>query len=148
MSNLTVASLTGPASQKNAVRMTNPIVFMARPTTDYSGGSMPTGVQAMTVILDPSSSFSAATNAFVAPVAGYYRVTWGGLQLAATVTSLQINGVRQYNGNHYPGGGPGYITMTQTAIVNLAVNNTLQIEGWNGGGYYRDWYLWSVEFIG
>jgi hypothetical protein len=146
MSNLTVSSLTGPISQKGAVRQTNPIVFMARPTNDYSTGSMPTGVIPMTTILDPSVSFVSGTNSFVAPVAGYYRVTWGGLQLASTVTSLMVNGARTYQGNHLV--TATYATLTQTAIVNCSVGTTLQIEGWNGGGYYRDWYLWSVEFIG
>lgn len=146
MSNLTVSSITGPISQKGAVRQPGKILFMARPTNDYSSGSMPTGVIPMTVQIDTASAFNSSTNAFVAPVAGYYRVTWGGLQLASAVTSLMLNGVRTFSGNHLV--TATYATVTQTVIVQRNVNDTLQIEGWNGGGYYRDWYQWSVEFLG
>lgn len=147
MSNLTVSSLTGPIAQKGAVRQPGKILFMARPTNDYSSGSMPTGVIPMTVQIDTASAFNSSTNAFVAPVAGYYRVTWGGLQLNATVTSLVLNGVRTYSGNHVSG-TLAYASLTQTVIVQRNVGDTIQVDGWNGGGYFRDWYLWSVEFIG
>lgn len=146
MSNLTVSSLSGPISQKGAVRQPGKIAFMARPTNDYSSGSMPTGVIPMTPTLDTASAFNSSTNAFVAPVAGLYRVTWGGLQLASAVTSLMLNGVRTFSGNHLV--TATYATVTQTVIVQRNVGDTLQIEGWNGGGYYRDWYVWSVEFLG
>lgn len=146
MSNLSVSSITGPITQKGAVRQPGAILFMARPTTDYSTGSMPTGVILMTVQLDTAAAFNSGTNAFVAPVAGYYRVTWGGLQLPSTVTSLMLNGVQTYNGNHLV--GATYATLTQTVIVQRNVGDTLQVYGWNGGGYYRDWYEWTVEFIG
>jgi hypothetical protein len=146
MSNLTVSSMTGPIAQKGAVRQPGAILFMARPTNDYSSGSMPTGVIPMTVQLDTATAFNSGTSAFVAPVVGYYRVTWGGLQLASTVTSLMLNGARTYNGCHLV--TATYATVTQTVIVQRNVGDTLQIEGWNGGGYYRDWYEWTVEFIG
>ena len=71
MSNLTVSSLTGPTSQKGAIRQPGAIVFMARPTNDYSGGSMPAGVIPMTVLVDTAAAFSSGNNAFAAPVAGY-----------------------------------------------------------------------------
>lgn len=148
MSNLSVSSITGPITQKGAVRQPGAILFMARPTNDYSAGSMPTGVIPMTVQIDTAAAFNSGTNAFVAPVVGYYRVTWGGLQLNATVTSLMLNGVRTYSGNHILGTGFSYGTVTQTVIVQRNVGDTLQVEGWNGGGYYRDWYEWTVEFIG
>jgi hypothetical protein len=146
MSNLSVSSITGPITQKGAVRQPGAILFMARPTNDYSTGSMPTGVIPMTVQLDTAAAFNSGSSAFVAPVVGYYRVTWGGLQLPATVISLQLNGVRAYNGTHVVGGT--YTTMTQTVIVQRNVGDTIQVEGWNGGGYYRDWFEWTVEFIG
>lgn len=133
----------------SAGRVTMPYkpMFMAKPTTDYSGGSMPTGVIDMTVTYDNGSNFTAANDRFTAPVNGWYRTTWGGLQLPSTVTSLMINGTRTYNGNHFVT-SPAYVTMTQTAIVQLSAGDYLNIEGWNGGGYYNNWYLWTVEHIG
>ena len=122
--------------------------FAARPTTDYSAGSMPTGVVAMTAQINNGNCFSAATSRFTAPIAGFYKTTWGGLQLTSTVTSLMINGVR----DNYPSGvhylGASYSTVIQSVIRLLAANDYLQIEGWNGGGYYNTWYAWSVELIG
>jgi hypothetical protein len=122
--------------------------FIGRPANDYSGGGMPTvSPMPTTAIINNGSHFNASTNRFTAPIAGYYKATWGGLQLASTVTSLMVNGVRVHNGNHFPS-AVAYISMTQTAIVQLAASDFLTIEQWNGGGYYRDWYLWSVELIG
>ena len=121
--------------------------FLGAPTNDYAGGGMPTGFIPFTAIHNNGSCYNAGNSRFTAPVSGWYQTTWGGLQLPATVTSLSRNGVRLYNGNHFPS-GVAYINMTQTAVVFLNANDYLNIEGWNGGGYYRDWYLWSVSLIG
>jgi len=129
------------------VTIPNKPMFMGNPTTDYSSGGMPTGVIAFTASYNNGSHYNAANSRFTCPVAGWYRVTWGGLQLQATVTSLMVNGSRTYNGNHYAGTAPSYITMTQTVVRSFAANDFLQIEGWNGGGYYNGWYLWTVEQI-
>jgi len=124
-------------------------LFMGRPTTDYSGGSMPTGVMAITALYNNGGHFNSANNRFTAPVAGWYRSTWGGLQLKTTVTSLQVNGARIYQGNHFEGATSiNYITVTQTVIRQLNAGDFLNVEQWNGGGYYNDWYLWTVELIG
>jgi hypothetical protein len=125
-------------------------MFMGSPTNDYSGGSMPTGVIPFTVLYNNGSHYNAGTSRFTAPVAGWYRITWGGLQLPLTVTSLQVNGTRTYNGNHLSSttaGAPQYVSMTQTVLRTLNANDYLTIEGWNGGGYYNAWYLWSVELV-
>jgi len=129
------------------VTMPNKPMFMGLPTTDYSGGGMPTGVIAFTALYNNGSHYNAANSRFTCPVTGWYRVTWGGLQLSSAVTSLMVNGSRTYNGNHYSGTAPAYITMTQTVVRSFAANDFLQIEGWNGGGYYNGWYLWTVEQI-
>jgi hypothetical protein len=121
-------------------------MFMGSPTNDYSGGSMPTGVIPFTALYNNGSHYNAGTSRFTAPVAGWYRITWGGLQLGSTVTSLQVNGTRTYNGNHWVGTG-SYVSMTQTVLRTLNANDYLTIEGWNGGGYYIGWYLWSVELV-
>lgn len=122
-------------------------IFMGYPTTDYSGGGMPTGVIAFTVTYNNGSYYSTGTSRFTAPVAGWYRITWGGLQLPNTVTSLQVNGSDVNNGNHFAGSQPNYTTVTQTAIRYLNANDYLTIRGWNGGGYYAAWYLWTVDLI-
>lgn len=132
------------------VTMPNKPLFRGVPTNDYASAGMPTGVIPFTAGINNGNHYSAATSRFTCPTAGYYRVTWGGLQLASTVTSLMINGVRTFNGNHYATattGTPNYIAMTQTAIVSAAASDYFQIEGWNGGGYYSTWYLWTVELI-
>jgi hypothetical protein len=132
------------------VTMPNKPLFMGSPTTDYSSGGMPTGVILFTATYNNGSHYNAVNGRFTAPTAGWYRITWGGLQLGAAVTSLMINGTRTHNGNHFAtgtAGTPNYINMTQTAIRNLSAGDYLQIEGWNGGGYYSAWYLWSVELI-
>lgn len=133
----------------SAGRVTMPYkpMFMAYPTTNYSSGSMPTGVIDMTATYDNGNNFNASNDRFTAPINGWYRTTWGGLQLPSTVTSLMINGTRTYNGNHFVT-SPAYVTVTQTAIVQLSAGDYLNIEGWNGGGYYSSWYLWTVEHIG
>ena len=130
-------------------RVTKPYqpFFMGYPTTDYSGGSMPSQVMAITAYYDNGNNFSAGTSRFTCPVTGWYRITWGGLQLPTTVTSLLINGSRTYSGNHYVG-TPSYITMTQTVLRSLSANDYLQIDQWNGGGYYNAWWLWTVELVG
>ena len=85
--------------------ITNPSkpMFMGQPTTDYSAGGMPTGVMAITALYNNGGHFNSSNNRWTAPVTGWYRSTWGGLQLKTSVTSLQVNGVRTYNGNHYEG---------------------------------------------
>lgn len=128
------------------VTMPGKPMFMGFPTNDYSGGSMPTGVLPFTASYNNGSHYNSGTSRFTAPVTGWYRVTWGGLQLGGTVTSLQVNGVRTYNGNHYVNGA-SYVNMTQTVLRTLNAGDFLTIEGWNGGGYYRDWYLWTVELV-
>ena len=85
------------------VTMPNKPLFRGQPTNDYSSGSMPTGVVPFTAALNNGNHYSAATSRFTCPTAGFYRVTWGGLQLASTVTSLMINGTRIYSGNHFAG---------------------------------------------
>jgi hypothetical protein len=125
----------------------NKPMFMGRPSVDYSSGGMPAGTMGITSLYNNGGHFNSSTNRFTAPVTGWYRTTWGGLQLPATVTSLQVNGSRAYNGNHFPS-AVAYISMTQTVIRQLNVNDFLTIEQWNGGGYYQDWYLWTVELIG
>jgi hypothetical protein len=125
--------------------------FRARPTNNYSSGGMPTGVIPFTSQLDNASCYNAANYRFTAPAAGYYRTTWGGLQLSGAVTSLQVNGVDLHNGNHFVTttiGEPSYVNMTQTSIVYLNANDYLTIRGWNGGGYFDTWYIWTVELIG
>lgn len=121
--------------------------FMGSPTTDYSGGSMPTQVMDVTAIFNNGNHFNPATDRFTCPVAGWYRVTWGGLQLASTVTSLQVNGTDFHSGNHYPA-SVSYITMTQTALRYQSAGDYFTIRQWNGGGYYSGWWLWSVELVG
>lgn len=125
-------------------------VLRAVPTTNYSSGGMPTGVVAMTAQINNGNHFSGATSRFTAPVAGFYRTTWGGLILASTVLSLMINGIRvtSPDGVHYAGTAPNYLTATMTLIVQLAANDYLQIEGWNGGGYHSTWCTWNVDLIG
>jgi hypothetical protein len=127
-------------------RVTSPSqpLFMGTPTTDYSGGSMPTGTMAITATYNNGNHFS--SNQFTAPVAGWYRTTWGGLQLPSTVTSLQVNGSDVHNGNHYPA-SVSYITMTQTTIRYLNANDYMSIRQWNGGGYYSGWWIWTVDLI-
>jgi hypothetical protein len=128
------------------ITMPDKPMFMGFPTTDYSSGGMPTGVIAFTASYNNGNHYNAANSRFTCPIAGWYRVTWGGLQLGATVTSLRVNGTRMYSGNHFVSGA-AYITMTQTVVRSFAANDFLEIEGWNGGGYYNGWYLWSVEQI-
>lgn len=130
-------------------RVTKPYqpFFMGYPTTDYSGGSMPTQTMAVTASFNNGNCFNSSTNRFTCPVNGWYRVTWGGLQLSATVTSLQINGSDSYSGNHGVFTG-SYITMTQTVLRSLNAGDYLNIRQWNGGGYYSGWWLWSVELVG
>lgn len=122
-------------------------MFLGFPTNDYSGGSMPTGVMSITAYYNNGGHFNAANSRFTAPVAGWYQTTWGGLQLPNTVTSIMVNGTRFINGNHgvYTG---SYISMTQTAIRYLNAGDYLNIEQWNGGGYFSSWYVWSVTLLG
>jgi hypothetical protein len=122
-------------------------MFLGYPTNDYSTGSMPTGVMSITALYNNGGHFNASNSRFTAPVAGWYQTTWGGLQLPNTVTSLMINGTRTHNGNHGVFTG-NYITMTQTAIRYLNVGDYLNIDQWNGGGYFNGWYLWSVTLLG
>jgi hypothetical protein len=131
-------------------RLTTPSqpMFLGRPSVDYSGGGMPNAIIAFTSIHNNGSHFNAANSRFTAPVTGWYLTTWGGLQLAASVTSLMKNGVRLHQGNHYNVATPTYITMTQTAIEYLNAGDYLNVEGWNGGGYFSTWYLWSVTLLG
>jgi len=131
-------------------RVTKPYqpFFMGYPTTDYSGGSMPTQMMAVTASYNNGNHFNASNNRFTCPITGWYRVTWGGLQLQPTVTSLAVNGSNVYNGNHYAGSYPSYITMTQTVLRQFSAGDYLQIYQWNGGGYYNGWWLWSVELVG
>ena len=120
--------------------------FLGAPSVDYSSGSMPTGVMGITAIYNNGGHFNAANSRFTAPVAGWYQTTWGGLQITNTVTSLMINGTRTYNGNHLI--TATYATVTQTSIDYLNAGDYLNIEQWNGGGYFSDWYLWSVALLG
>lgn len=132
------------------VTMPSKPLFMGAPTTDYSGGSMPTGVILFTASINNGSNYNGTNGRFTAPTAGWYRTTWGGLQLAATVTSLQVNGSDVHNGNHFATGTTGtptYVNMTQTTIRYLNAGDYLTIRGWNGGGYYAVWYIWTVELI-
>jgi hypothetical protein len=131
-----------------AVTMPYQPMFLGRPSVDYSSGGMPNAIIAFTSIHNNGSHFNAANSRFTAPVTGWYLTTWGGLQLAASVTSLMKNGVRLHQGNHYNVATPTYITMTQTAIEYLNAGDYLNVEGWNGGGYYSSWYLWSVTLLG
>lgn len=130
------------------VTIPNQPFFMGQPTTDYSGGSMPTRVMDVTALYNNGGHFNNSTDRFTCPVTGWYRSTWGGLQLPSTVTSLMVNGSRTYNGNHFPAASPNYITMTQTALRYLNAGDYLEIEQWNGGGYYNAWWLWTVELVG
>jgi hypothetical protein len=125
----------------------NKPMFMGYPTTDYSGGSMPAQVMSITALYNNGGYFTASNSRFTAPITGWYRSTWGGLQLPSTVTSLMVNGVRTYNGNHFVT-SPSYVTVTQTVVRQLAAGDYLNVEQWNGGGYYNSWYLWTVELIG
>jgi hypothetical protein len=126
----------------------NKPMFMGRPRTDYSSGGMPTQIMDIDALYNNGGHFNSSNSRFTAPVTGWYRSTWGGLQLPATVTSLMVNGARTYNGNHYTPGTPNYVTMTQTVLRQLNVGDYLNVEQWNTGGYYRDWYLWTVELVG
>lgn len=132
----------------SAGRVTKPSqpFFMGYPTTDYSAGSMPTRTMDVTAYFNNGNHFNATTDIFTCPITGWYRITWGGLQLPSTVTSLKVNGSRQYSGCHCVGGS--YFTLTQTVLRSLAAGDTLEIEQWNGGGYYSGWWLWSVELVG
>jgi hypothetical protein len=140
-------SITGNLTTAGRITSPNQPFFMGRPSVDYSGGSAPTAVIGIEALYNNGGHFNASNNRFTAPVTGWYRTTWGGLQLFPLVTSLQVNGARTYNGNHY-NTGPNYITMTQTVVRQLTAGDFLTVESWNGGGYYRDWWLWSVELIG
>lgn len=133
----------------SAGRITKPSqpFFMGYPTTDYSTGSMPTKTMDVTAYYNNGNHFNATTDIFTCPVTGWYRITWGGLQLNSTVTSLKVNGSRTYNGNHMVLTG-SYATLTQTVLRQLNANDTLEIEQWNGGGYYSAWWLWTVELVG
>jgi hypothetical protein len=130
-------------------RVTKPYqpFFLGYPTTDYSSGSMPTQVMAVTSYYNNGNCFNGSTNRFTCPVTGWYRVTWGGLQLPSTVTSLQVNSSDVHNGNHYVG-TPSYITVTQTTLRQQSAGDYFTIRQWNGGGYYSGWWLWSVELVG
>lgn len=132
----------------SAGRVTKPSqpFFMGYPTTDYSAGSMPTRTMDVTAAYNNGNHFNATTDIFTCPITGWYRITWGGLQLPSTVTSLKVNGSRAYSGNHCIGGS--YYTLTQTVLRQLNANDTLEIEQWNGGGYHSAWWLWSVELVG
>ena len=120
--------------------------FMAGVTNGTTGG-MPTGVVLMTATVNNGNCFNASNNRFTAPIAGFYKSTWGGLQLTQTVTSLYKNGVSVSNGNHYANGA-AYVSMTQTMILSLAANDYITVYGWNGGGYFAGWYAWTVELLG
>lgn len=143
-----VPSASGVTLNGTSITATNKPMFMGRPTTDYSGGSMPTAIIPIESLYNNGGHFNASNSRFTAPVTGWYRTTWGGLQIPPTVTSLMVNGVRTYNGNHFNTTTPNYITMTQTVVRQLTAGDFLNVEGWNGGGYFRDWWLWSVELIG
>jgi hypothetical protein len=130
------------------VTMPSQPFFMGYPTTDYSAGSMPTQVMAVTASFNNGNHFNSSTNRFTCPVTGWYRVTWGGLQLASTVTSLQVNGSDVHNGNHHIVSGGAYINMTQTVLRYQSAGDYFSIRQWNGGGYFAGWYLWSVELVG
>jgi hypothetical protein len=149
-SNSYVSGITNTALKiDNNGRVTTPNqpMFLGQPSVDYSSGGMPTGVMGITALWNNGSHFNAANSRFTAPVAGWYQTTWGGLQLSSTVTSLMRNGVRLRNGNHGVFTG-SYVTMTQTAIEYLSAGDYLNIEQWNGGGYFSSWYLWSVTLLG
>jgi hypothetical protein len=142
-------TITGASTlSSNVVTMPSQPFFMGQPTTDYSAGSMPTQVMAVTSLFNNGNHFNGSTNRFTCPVTGWYRVTWGGLQLQPAVTSLQVNGSDVHNGNHWAGTGPSYITMTQTALRYQSVGDYFTIRQWNGGGYFNAWYLWTVELVG
>ena len=121
--------------------------FMGRPSIDYSSGGAPAGTMGITSLVNNGNHFNSGNSRFTAPITGYYQTTWGGLQLPNGVTSLMVNGVRTYNGNHFVT-SPSYITVTQTAVVLLNAGDYLSIEQWNGGGYYLAWWLWSVVLLG
>ena len=133
----------------NAGRVTMPgqPYFMGVPSVDYSSGGMPAGIMGISAIFNNGGHFNSSNSRFTAPVAGWYQTTWGGLQLSSTVTSLMKNGSRLRNGNHGVFTG-SYITMTQTAIEYLNAGDYLNIEQWNGGGYYSSWYIWTVNLLG
>ena len=122
--------------------------FMGRPSIDYSAGGMPTGIMGIIPLINNGNHFNPSNSRFTAPITGYYQTTWGGLQLLNGVTSLMVNGTRTYNGNHMAGSQPSYATLTQTAVLLLNAGDYLQIEQWNGGGYFLEWYLWSVVLLG
>lgn len=128
------------------LRMPYKPMFLGYPTTQYSGGGMPTQIMAVTATYNNGNCFNSGTNRFTAPITGWYRTTWGGLQLPATVTSLYVNGASVHNGNHFPA-TTAYISMTQTTIRYLNSGDYMQIYQWNGGGYYNDWWIWSVDHI-
>jgi hypothetical protein len=140
-------SITGNLTTAGRITSPNQPFFMGAPTTDYSSGGMPAAIIPFNAIYNNGGHFNASNNRFTAPVTGWYRTTWGGLQLPATVTSLQVNGSRVHNGNHFPSATP-YITMYTTSIRLLNAGDFLNVEGWNGGGYYNSWYLWTVELVG
>jgi hypothetical protein len=121
-------------------------IFMGTPTTDYSAGSAPTGDIPFTATYNNGSYYNASTSRFTAPVAGWYRTTWGGLQLPAGVSSLKINGSRVHNGNHFPA-SVAYITMHTTTIRYLNASDYMTVEWWNGGGYFNAWFIWTVDLI-
>lgn len=130
----------------------NQPAWYGNPATDYSAGGFPAGstIMPMATLSERGGiNWDISAHKYVCPKEGWYRVTWSSLQLYGFVLSLMKNGVRYHNGTHHAiGPATAYLTCACTVEVPAIAGDYIQFEGWNGGGYYKDWTRMCIEFIG
>lgn len=118
------------------------LVYRAAAWTDGNGGLA--NVTFDTKVYDTGANYATGTGLFTAPVAGFYLFTWSIAKSQTANTAMlstlkQIaaigGGITYYSGNQlYQGATTGGAATVGSALVQMAVGDTAQIQSYGSGG--------------
>jgi len=111
------------------VNRITPSLFVGKNANEANGNQNP--VPFGLVLRDTAGGWVAASNRYVIPVAGWYRVSVTGLIRNNAVLNPRVNGSRWFNGVHTV--QSCYTTCTVEFVRNCVAGDFIDVESWNGG---------------